>query len=85
MAATDGKFDLCISGHSHVLDYAEAKTDTRTSYPVIRGSLRSDSRTSGESVWPGHFTGTAIECKDRKITARFTNSKSDVLAEFAIK
>ena len=85
VAATDGKFDLCISGHSHVLDYAEAKTDTRTSYPVIRGSLRSDSRTSGESVWPGHFTGTAIECKGGKITARFTNSKGDVLAEFAIK
>ena len=85
VAATDGKFDLCISGHSHILDYADAGTGTRTSYPVVRGSIRSNDRTSGESVWPGHFTGTAIECKNGSITAKFTNSDGDVLREIAVK
>ena len=85
VAATDGKFDVCISGHSHILDYAEAGTGTRTSWPIIRGSLRSNKRESGESVWPYHFTGTAIECKDGKITAWFTNSNGEVLREINVK
>lgn len=82
--ATDGKFDVCISGHSHLLDYAEAGTGTRTSYAVIRGSHRSNFLDGSESIWPGHFTGTAIECKDGKITAWFTNSKGEVLREIAV-
>ena len=77
--ATDGKFDLCISGHSHKLDYAEAGTETKTDYPVVRGSLRSDYRLEGEGVDPAAFTGTAIECKDGKITVSFTNSRHEVL------
>lgn len=85
VAATDGKFDLCISGHSHLLDYAEAGTGTRTSYPVLRGSHRSNNLEKGESVWPGHFTGTAIECRDGKITAWFTNSDGEVLREINVK
>ena len=77
--ATDGKFGLCISGHSHKLDYAEAGTETKTDYPVVRGSLRSDYRLEGEGVDPAAFTGTAIECKDGKITVSFTNSRHEVL------
>ena len=83
-AATDGRFDVCISGHSHVLDYAEAGTETRTSYPVIRGSIRSNRRTSGEGVNPFEFTGTAIECTGGNMNVKFTNSNREVLQEFSI-
>lgn len=82
--ATNGKFDLCISGHSHKLDFAEAGTETCTDYPVIRGSLRSNYRTEGEGVDPAAFTGTAIECKDGKITAMFTNAKGEVRQTIAV-
>ncbi len=85
IATTDGMFDLCISGHSHKLDYAEAGTDTNTSYPVLRGSIRSNTRSSGEGVLPTAFTGTAIECKDGSITAWFTNSKGNIVREISIK
>lgn len=81
---TDGKFDLCVSGHSHRLHFAEAGTDTLTSYPIIRGSIRSDHRTDGEGVFPFTFTGTAIECIDGHITAKFTNSKHEVLQEISV-
>ena len=83
-AATDGRFDVCISGHSHVLDYAEAGTETRTSYPVIRGSIRSNRRTSGEGVNPFEFTGTAIECTGGNMNVKFTISNREVLQEFSI-
>lgn len=83
-AATDGKFDVCISGHSHLLDYAEAGTETRTSYPVVRGSIRNDHRMNGEGVNPFAFTGTAIECADGKINVKFTNNKHKILQEFSI-
>lgn len=84
-AATDGRFDVCISGHSHVLDYAEAGTETRTSYPVIRGSIRSNRCTSGESVNPFEFTGAAIECTGGNMNVKFTNSNREVLQEFTIE
>lgn len=84
-AATDGRFDVCISGHSHVLDYAEAGTETRTSYPVIRGSIRSNRRTSGEGVNPFEFTGTAIECTGGNMNVKFTNSNREALQEFTIE
>ena len=83
-ATTDGKFDLAICGHSHILDYAEAGSGTKTDYPVVRGSLRSNYRTSGEGVDPAAFTGTAIECIDGKITCKFTNAKGEVLREIAV-
>ncbi len=83
--ATNGKFDVLISGHSHILDYAEATIETNTSYPAIRGSIRSNNRYSGEGVSPTTFTGTAIECIDGSITAKFTNAKGKVLEEFLIK
>ena len=79
-----GKFDVCLSGHSHKLDYAEAGTGTKTDYPVLRGSLRSDNRTEGEGVNPAAFTAAAIECTDGKITAKFTNSRHEVLREIAV-
>ena len=79
-----GKFDVCLSGHSHKLDYAEAGTGTKTDYPVLRGSLRSDNRTEGEGVNPAAFTAAAIECSDGKITAKFTNSRHEVLREIAV-
>lgn len=81
---TGGKFDVCLSGHSHKLDFAEAGTETKTDYPVVRGSLRSNNRTEGEGVSPSAFTGTAIECVDGKITVKFTNSKGQALAEYAV-
>ncbi len=85
IAATDGKFDLCVSGHSHLLDYAEAGTGTRTDYPVIRGSHRSNRAEQGEGVDPAAFSGTAIECRDGSITAKFTNAKGRVLGTVRVK
>ncbi len=82
---TDEKYDLCISGHSHVLSYSQAETETTTSYPVIRGSIRSNTRTRGEGVDPSAFTGTAIECIGGNITAMFTNSKGEVRDTIQIK
>ena len=84
VGATDGKFDLCISGHSHVLDYAEAGAATRTDYPVIRGSHRSNRLEKGEGVSAAEFSGTAIECEDGKISAAFTNAKGKVLQTITI-
>lgn len=84
VGATDGKFDLCISGHSHVLDYAEAGAATRTDYPVIRGSHRSNRLEKGEGVSAGEFSGTAIECSGGKVTAAFTNAKGEALQTIAV-
>lgn len=83
-AATAGKFDLCISGHSHLLDYTEAGEGTRADYPVLRGSIRSDYRAKGEGISPYQFTGTALECAGGTLRARFTNSKGEVLREISI-
>lgn len=82
--ATNGKFDLCISGHSHLLEYSEAGTGTRTDYPIVRGAVRSNSLNVGDGVSPWAFSGTAIECKDGKITATFTNAKGEVLQEIHV-
>ncbi|MCD7728951.1 MAG: metallophosphoesterase [Clostridia bacterium] len=84
-AYTDGYYDLCISGHSHVLDYAEAQTGTKMSYPVIRGSIRSNTRVRGEGVDISAFTGTAIVCENGGITAMYTNSKGIVRDTITIK
>ncbi|MCD8040577.1 MAG: metallophosphoesterase [Clostridia bacterium] len=83
--ATDGKYDLCLSGHTHVTDYSPAGTATKTSYPVIRGSIRSNTRASGEGVDPAAFTGTALTCVNGSITAMFTNSKGEVRSTIAVK
>lgn len=75
--------DLSICGHSHRTDFKSVGEDDNTiaPYPVVRGSLRSNTRAHGEGVSPFEFTGTAIELKDGTINIKFTNAKMKVLEE----
>ncbi len=82
---TNDKFDLCISGHVHILEFEQTGTKASTSYPVIRGSHCSNRLEEGEGVSLGEFTGTAIECVNGKITASFTNAKGEVLKTMTVK
>lgn len=76
--------DLALCGHSHKLDVAlpnEGENST-ADFPVVRGSLRSNSSFDKEGVSPFAFTGTAIEIKDGKVNIKFTNAKKQVLGEY---
>ena len=79
---TNYKADFAICGHSHKLDFANAGTSDNAvaSYPVVRGSIRSNKHFDTEGVSPLEFTGTAIEIKDGKLVFKFTNAKKQVLA-----
>lgn len=83
---TNGKADLAICGHSHRTDF-QLKTDDNplAEYPVLRGSLRSNTRAHGEGVTPFEFTGTAIELKNGTVEIKFTNAKKQVLGEHSFE
>ena len=76
----DADFALC--GHSHKTDLTFSKTEDNAvaSFPVVRGSIRSDKYPDREGVSPFEFTGTAIEIKDGTLTFKFTNSNKRTLA-----
>ena len=78
---TNYKADFAVCGHSHKTDLALSKTDDNAvaSYPVVRGSLRSNKYSDKEGVSPLEFTGTAIEIKENKLTFKFTNAKQQIL------
>jgi hypothetical protein len=82
ISLTDSQAKLAVCGHSHKLDYAlpaEGGDNNLSSYPVLRGSLRSNDSYQVEGISPLTFTGTAIECKGGNITMQFTNAKGKVL------
>lgn len=83
---TNFKTDLLISGHSHKTDFIKPNTDDNTlaTYPVLRGSLRSNKYGDREGVSPNEFTGTAIEIKGNSINIKFTNAKNQVKSDFTI-
>lgn len=78
--------DLAVCGHSHRTDFKRVGEDDNTlaDYPVLRGSIRSNSRSHGEGVSSLAFTGTAIEIKDGTVNIRFTNAKKQVLKEYTL-
>lgn len=82
---TNGITQLCITGHAHVIRYAEAgKWDNQlATYPTLIGSIRHDSVKNCEGVDVNQFTGTAIEIKDG-LSVKFTNSKKQVVEEHFI-
>lgn len=84
---TNNAADLAICGHSHKTDFAPAGTwdNAVASYPVLRGSIRSNKYADKEGISPFEFTGTAIEIKDGKVGFKFTNAKKQVLAEHFVQ
>ena len=80
---TNNAADFAICGHSHKTDYADCGTwdNAVATYPVVRGSIRSNKYSDKEGVSPFEFTGTAIEIKDKSISFKFTNAKKQVLTE----
>lgn len=84
---TCGKTQLAICGHSHKTDYAEVGTadNAVASYPVLRGSIRSNKYADKEGVSPFEFTGCAIELKDKKVNIKFTNANKKVLGEHVLE
>lgn len=74
---------LAICGHSHRTDFSPCGGDDNplAGYPVLRGSIRSNSREHGEGVSPFGFTGAAIELKDGTVKIKFTNAKKQVIKE----
>ena len=72
------------SSSSAAVSSPEAGAATRTDYPVIRGSHRSNRLEKGEGVSAGEFSGTAIECSGGNVTAAFTNAKGEALQTIAV-
>ncbi len=83
---TNNKTDLLISGHSHRTDFIEPNTEdnAKATFPVLRGSLRSNKYSDREGISPNEFTGTAIEIINGKITVKFTNANKQIVKEFDI-
>lgn len=80
-----GGADLALCGHSHRIDYQDASNGENSApYPVVRGSLRSNTRVHGEGVSNFEFTGTAIEIKDGVVNIKFTNAKKKVVDEHVL-
>lgn len=77
---TNNTAQLAVSGHSHKTEFNEGE-DVKTTFPSVRGALRSNKYADREGVSPFEFTGTAIECKDKKISVKFTNAKKQVMKE----
>ena len=78
--------DLAVCGHSHCTDFKLAGGDDNAvaDYPVLRGSIRSNSRSYGEGVSALAFTGTAIEIKGGAVNIAFTNAKKQVIKEYTL-
>ncbi|MDE6868246.1 MAG: metallophosphoesterase [Clostridia bacterium] len=84
---TEGKTRLALCGHSHKTDYIEPgdPDNAKASYPVLRGSIRSNKYPDKEGISPLEFTGTALEIKDGKVMIKFTNANKKVLAEHVLE
>lgn len=83
---TDKQTDLAICGHSHRTDFIEPNTEDNAvaSFPVLRGSLRSNKYSDREGATPFEFTGTAIEIIGNNINIKYTNAKKVIMKEFNI-
>lgn len=87
VSLTNDRAQLALCGHSHKTDFAAAGTEDNAlaSYPVVRGSIRSNAYADKEGISPFQFTGTALEFKDGKISIKFTNAKNKVLGEHVVE
>lgn len=77
--------EFLICGHRHMTYMTEAGEEGNPAgYPYIVGGKRSDSLDVNETVFASQYTGTAICVDGDRISAKFVNSKGEILEEFEL-
>jgi hypothetical protein len=84
---TNNKAQLLLAGHSHVAKITEPEAggdNGMATYPVLRGSIRSNKYTDREGISPLEFTGTAVEIVGNTATIQLTTANKKVHSTYTL-